>query len=116
MTATNYSRGRDFEHAVRADLTVNGYDCVRSAGSRSKIDILAFKPGQALFVQCKRDGRISPLERQELRRIAAHVAAVPLVAFKQERVAAPRYAVLTGPGPRDRELWTPDQLGDPSCS
>jgi Holliday junction resolvase len=105
---TNYERGRAFEHAVRADLVAEGYEVLRSAGSKTKIDLAAFKPGQTLFVQVKRDGRCPPAERTELLRLAALIGAVPVIAWKVRGRAAIRYWRLTGPGPADRETWTPD--------
>jgi len=104
----NYNAGRAFEHAVRADLTANGYDVIRSAGSKTKVDLAAFKRGHALFVQCKRDGRISPAERVELLRVASHINAVPLVAWKTRGDVSIYYWQLTGPGPHDRLRWDPD--------
>lgn len=107
---SHYRAGRDFEHAVRAALVSDGYDVIRSAGSKTKVDLAAFKAGQALFVRCKRDGRISPAERVELLRMARHIGAVPIVAWKQPRSTAIHYSRLTGPGPRDRVEWAADSL------
>lgn len=42
-----------------ADLTERGYYCLRSAGSHSKIDVVAAKNGKVLFIQCKIGGVIS---------------------------------------------------------
>lgn len=111
---THYRTGRDFEHAVRTALTADGYDVIRSAGSKTKVDLAAFKPGQALFIQCKRDGRIGPTERTELLRVAALIDAVPVVAWKRPRATKVLYWRLTGPGPRDREPWTPDTVLEPT--
>lgn len=108
---SHYRAGRDFEHAVRTELISDGYDVLRSAGSKTKIDLAAFKPGQAVFVQCKRDGRIGPAERTELLRVAAHIAAVPVVAWKETGRSQIHYWRLTGPGPRDRQAWVPDFAG-----
>lgn len=105
---SRYSSGREFEWKVRDDLADNGYDVIRSAGSKTKVDLAAFKPGQAVFVQCKRDGKISPAERVELLRVASHIDAVPVVAWKVPRIAAIRYWRLTGPGPAERVEWTTD--------
>ena len=107
---TQYRTGRDFEHTVRADLVAGGYEVVRSAGSKTKIDLAAFAEGQTLFVQCKRDGKISPLERTELIRIAALVKAVPLLAYKNIGRSTVLYWELTGPGPKDRHPWQIDQV------
>ena len=105
---SHYRDGREFEYRVRAALIADGYDVIRSAGSKTKVDLVAFKPGQAVFVQCKRDGKISPAERTELLRIASHIAAVPVVAWKVAGRAAIYYWQLTGPGPQERIEWTTD--------
>lgn len=107
---TNYNAGRRFEYRVRDHLTAEGYDVIRSAGSKTKVDLVAFKPGQVLLVQCKHNGRISPPERRELLRVASHLpAAVPVVAFMQARKLV--LVRLTGPGPKDRTDWTVDEVG-----
>jgi len=105
---SHYRNGRDFEYKVRDALIDDGYDVIRSAGSKTKVDLAAFKPGQAVFVQCKRDGRIGPAERTELLRIAGHIGAVPVVAWKQIGKTAIHYWRLTGPGPAERIEWTTD--------
>lgn len=105
---SHYRNGREFEWKVRDDLVDNGYDVIRSAGSKTKVDLSAFKPGQAVFVQCKRDGRISPAERVELLRMASHIGAIPVVAWKKPRNTTIHYWQLTGPGPAERIEWTTD--------
>ena len=107
---THYDAGRRFEYRVRDHLIAEGYDVIRSAGSKTKVDLVAFKPGQVLLVQCKVDGQIRPIERRELLRIASHLpAAVPVVAQRQARKLA--LVRLTGPGPKDRTDWTTDEVG-----
>ena len=107
-----YHRGRAFEHAVRAALVADGYDVVRSAGSKTKIDLIAFKTSQVLLVQCKVDGKISPAERGSLLRVAGQIPeyAVPLLAYKQPRSSTVYYSRLLGLGPRERAPWTPDEV------
>ena len=105
---SHYRSGAEFERAVRIALIEDGYDVIRSAGSKTKVDLAAFKPGQAVFVQCKRDGRIGPAERTELLRIASHIDAIPVVAWKQVGRSAIHYWQLTGPGPAERIEWTTD--------
>jgi hypothetical protein len=128
-----YRSGVDFERAVRANLRLNGFEVVRSAGSKTKVDLVAFKQGELLFVQCKRSGRVGPAERTALLALAELVDAVPVVAARAgllaalggtagrvARVAAvsghtgPRggriaYLRLTGPGPGDVAAWAPDR-------
>lgn len=111
---THYHDGRAFEYIVKKALIADGYDLVlRTAGSKTKVDLAAFKPGQAVFIQCKRDGRTTPAERTELLRVAAHIGAIPVIAWKRPRVAAVLYWRLTGPGPQDREIWSPDTVLEP---
>jgi len=117
-----YHRGRAFEHAVRAQLVADGYDVIRSAGSKTKIDLVAFKTGQVLLIQCKVDGHCSPAERLALLRVAALLPnySVPLIAWKTRGVSQPFFWRLTGTHHSAREPWSPDsvaavlELGDKS--
>ena len=106
---THYNSGRAFEWRVRDALTEDGYDVIRSAGSKTKVDLAAFKPGQLLLVQCKRTGgTIPPAERADLLRIAGYVGAVPIVAHRSRPRGPIAYRLLTGPGPKEWTAWTPD--------
>lgn len=108
---THYAAGTAFEHVVRNDLHANGYWVMRSAGSKTKVDLIAIKPGQILLVQCKRDGRISPAERVELLRVAAMIdTAIPVLAHKKPGRAAVLLDRLTGPGPQDRAPFVIDEV------
>lgn len=84
--ATNYSRGRAFEYAVRDALKDAGFVCIRSAGSKGSIDLIAGRDGEILAVQCKKDGRIPPGERRRLRQDAVHFGATPVLAEKAKGV------------------------------
>src|SRR5690348_202220 len=103
---THYRQGADFEREVRTHLTRDGYEVIRSAGSKTKVDLIAFKPGQILVIQCKRNGVCPPAERSELIRIAGVIGALPIVAGRP-RVT---YRLLTGVGPKAWEPWTTDEV------
>lgn len=76
-----YRRGRKFEYAIRDDLRKRGFVVVRSAGSRSPIDLVALARGhQPVLVQAKRHGRISEAERLELQRMTVQTGALGLLA------------------------------------
>jgi Holliday junction resolvase len=107
-----YHRGRAFEHAVRAALVADGYDVIRSAGSKTKVDLVAFKADQVLFIQCKLNGHCSPAERFDLLRVSALLPnyAVPVVAWKQPGVSQIHYRRLIGPAHDEHEPWTPDAV------
>lgn len=105
---TNYDNGRAHEYRTMHRLTADGYTVFRMAGSHSPADVIAIKPGQILFVQCKLNGIIPPAERKELVDLAAILApwnSLPIVA-----VGRRRFWRLTGYGPKDREPWTPDEV------
>lgn len=105
----HYRAGADFEREVRKALIQDGYEVIRSAGSKTKVDLLAWKSlGPILLVQCKRDGRISPAERTELFRLA-NLRAGDSIAIVASR---PRitYHQLTGTGPKDRTPWTTEEV------
>jgi Holliday junction resolvase len=54
--------GRAFEYKTRDMLASAGYWVMRSPASRSPVDMVAIKPGQVLFVQCKVNGELGPAE------------------------------------------------------
>lgn len=91
---SNYHRGRDLEHRVRTHLRNEGYEALRTAGSKSKVDLVAIKPGQILFVQCKRSGALPPAEWNALWDLAQMVGAVPVLAEQLAR--GRKYWRLTG--------------------
>lgn len=119
---THYRSGRDFEYKVRDALAADGYEVIRAAGSKGKVDLVAFKGGMRigtwysdlLFVQAKRrDGNIGPDDRAELLRLASIVNAYPIVAHQPAPRRPIQYRRLTGPGPKQWQPWTPDEVGRP---
>lgn len=108
---TRYAGGADFEREVRAALVADGYQLViRSAGSKTKVDLVAFKPDQVLFVQCKRNGVCPPAERVELLRVAGLLpgVGVPVVASRP----GVTYRLLVGAGPKQWVPWSTDIEGE----
>lgn len=95
--ASQYRRGRDFEYAVRDDLRACGYEVVRSAGSKTKIDLVGIAPGELLLVQCKLPGSaISGAEWNLLFWTAQLLdCAKAIVATKVPGQAAPEYQRIT---------------------
>ncbi len=95
---SHYAAGRRFEWAVRDDLYDNGYEVIRAAGSKggSKVDLIALKPGQLVFVQCKQTGTLPPAEWDRLVEVSAWVGAVPVLAAKGGRGQGFVYTRLLG--------------------
>ncbi len=109
---SSYSDGRRVEWAVRDELVADGYFIMRGSSSKGFADVCAIKPGQVLIVNVKRTTMPGPAERQHVLDVAACLpgVGVPLVALKPLGQGKPSYRRLTGPGPKDWEPWTPDEV------
>ena len=110
---TPYEDGRRFAYRASMAFARDGYEIIRSAGSKTKADFVAVKPGQLLFVQVKKavDGTIPPEERKLLCQLAGLLPGVAEAIVVHKRI--PRgfaFRRLTGPGPKDWQPWTPDEV------
>jgi hypothetical protein len=110
VTNKNYESGRRFEYRVMRDLEKRGYYCVRSAGSHSKIDVVAVKDAFCLFIQCKADGNITPSEWNTLHDLCRAPLFIPIVAKKDEH-GHMDYRLITKRRGRGRREWTPFDPG-----
>lgn len=109
---SNYRKGADLERAAAKVLIGNGYLVIRSAGSKSPVDLVALKRGETVLVQCKVDGYLTPSERNELRGSAIVLQATAVAArwHKESPSSARRVAFteLISMGPAGNRPWTPD--------
>lgn len=82
IPATAARRGRAFEWRVRAVLEQAGWRVIRSAGSRTPVDLVAWAPtGRCWFVQCKgRTGGVWGADRAAWLDWADQAAADPVLA------------------------------------
>lgn len=106
---TAYSDGRKLEYATQHELEANGYITLRTAGSKGAVDVIGFKQGEIVMVQCKLSGKLGPAERAKVYGLASMVGAVPLVArwHKEGRAAREvQFAQLITP--LQYQTWTPD--------
>jgi Holliday junction resolvase len=53
MTNKNYVNGRNFEYRIRDMFIQKGFNVIRSAGSHTPIDLVAFDGYRVFFIQCK---------------------------------------------------------------
>ena len=67
LNMKRYVKGANFERQVKKDLEAVGYFVIRSAGSKGKIDLVAFKSNDVRLIQCKTNGVISKAGRQHLK-------------------------------------------------
>lgn len=116
MSYTKYHYGAALERQVQNELREYGYTSLRSSASKGVIDVLAFRQGEYLFVQCKRGGRLDPDEWNDLYHLAQENNAIPLLALKKDSGVGNRYWRLIGekvPHTRTKpvEIWTPTAPG-----
>jgi Holliday junction resolvase len=69
-----------FETKIASIFKNKGYYTIISAGSRGIADIVALKPSEILFIQCKKSGGLSLNERQRLRQITSSLNAIGVLA------------------------------------
>lgn len=82
---TQYSKGANFERAIKHDLELEGYLTLRSAGSRGPVDLIAIDAdGHAILIQCKLNGTISKKQRAELVSLARKHHSAACVVSKGE--------------------------------
>lgn len=124
------AQGRDLELAVMALLGRSRWTCMRSAGSKGVVDVVAIPDNvgnvltaEWLLIQCKLTNAIlPPAERVALGGLAVRAGALPLVASRGDRGEGTRiqyrdsgaamwvlFRELTGPGPREYREWTPNR-------
>ncbi len=111
--STGYRLGRDLEYRAKRLLETDGYFVLRAAASKGPVDLVAIKPGQTLFVQCKRSGTLPPAEWNALFDLALPLGAVPLMAVRGLR--GTQFQRLTGrkDGSRRRQPMTPFTTDEP---
>lgn len=74
-----------FESKIARIFKEKGYYTVVSAGSRGVADVVAIRPNEILFIQCKNNGGLSFDEKQRLKQIASAVNAKGFLATHRNR-------------------------------
>lgn len=96
MGNTNYRRGRGLEYYVRDRLAEMGYVTLRSPASKGPADVVAMRPGEVYFVQCKVAGYMGVGEWNELMDYAERAGATPILATRGAGGRGVEYYRLTG--------------------
>ena len=60
-----YRKGADFERELKRRMETEGWFVVRSAGSKTPVDIVAIRSGFVRLIQCKNTGRAFPKADRE---------------------------------------------------
>jgi len=84
---SHYTRGRRLEHLARAYFEQHGYTVIRSAGSKSPVDLVCLRAGEpTLLVQCKYgQRRMSRAERNDLIALARRCRCVAVEYYQRPR-------------------------------
>jgi len=82
---SNYSRGANFERRVQRYFLKLEYFVVRSAGSHTLIDLVALKAGEVKLIQCKTDGVLSRVEREQLQELAQQTGCQVMMISREGR-------------------------------
>jgi len=79
-----YQRGRRFEYRTRDYLRKQGWYVIRQPRSMFP-DLIAFRDGTMLLVECKVHGYIAPAERRKIRKLVnRRLGGKPILASKRE--------------------------------
>lgn len=82
--STPYQRGRAFEYKVKKHYEKMGYFVVRSAGSRSSVDLVCLRFREVVLVQCKKDGKVSAGELSDLDKLGRELFAHCYIAMEDD--------------------------------
>ena len=95
---SQYALGRSFEYRTRDIFEQAGYFVFRSAQSRGVADLIAFKKGEVLFVQCKRSGGIEKSETLKLIKQCEEIDVTPIIAERPDGRNTKLYLVFKKKG------------------
>lgn len=113
--ASQYSRARSFEYAVRDDMAGHGFVAVRSPASKTPVDVYCIGMDVKVFVQCKTNMRVGPKEWNKFYAYCLSVGAIPVIAGRGPNNRGIRYKVVTGwkvsRGRQPFEDWEPIEGG-----
>jgi len=78
MVNKRYISGRRFEYRIKRFLEGEGWVVIRAAASKP-IDLVAFKNGTVLFIECKKRGHIPKEQREYQEGLARRAGATYVV-------------------------------------
>lgn len=84
MPNKNYISGRNFEYRVKKRFEKKGFYVFRSAGSKSKIDLIAISWNRVLLIQCKHNSSPFPKD-DEIKELLTKLAFPFILAYNEKR-------------------------------
>lgn len=95
MASKAYNRGSAFERRVKRELEDVGYYVMKSGGSKGPADIIAIDTtGTAFLIQCKKDGKLSKKEWEDLVKLGLQFHSSTLHVSKPKRNEPIRFEYL----------------------
>lgn len=95
MANKAYNRGSAFERRIKRELEDVGYYVVKSGGSKGAVDLAATSPlGGQIWIQCKKDGRLSKADFEELLKLGKDYNTTTLHVCKPKRNEPIKFDVI----------------------
>jgi len=79
-----YAIGRALEYALKRDLEADGWRVIRSAGSHSPVDLIAFRKARLVFLQVQKNGTLPKDKRNALALWAREAKAIGVFAYRRK--------------------------------
>lgn len=83
--------GTRFEWRVRKIISHKDFFVFRSAGSKTIVDLIAFKKNRILLIQCRANSQYTKEELSQLHALAEMIDAVPLFVWRND---SPKYEII----------------------
>lgn len=83
MAHRSYEIGAAFERRVKKYFEDRGYFVIKSAGSKSPVDLVCLKLGDNILVQCRTRGNLTPEEEQRLSALGKRLGCTAKLAYRQ---------------------------------
>ena len=90
---SNYSKGANYERAVKKELEKEGYSVIRSAGSHGIFDLVAWKSDKILFIQVKYLCKATKADIEKLNQIIIPINGRKILWEKQDKNTVIKYEI-----------------------
>ena len=104
--SSGYVLGRSLEYKVRDLFQAAGYFVVRAAQSKGLVDLVALSKARTVLIQCKRSGKISGEEWDQLFNLASEMEMIPVLAERPTGNGVDLWRITSPAASRARELFS----------
>jgi len=85
LAVKSYEIGSAFERRVKKYFEDLGYFVIKSAGSKSPIDLVCLKLGNNTIIQCRTRGNLTEEEERKLSALGKRLGCTVKLAYKQDK-------------------------------